>query len=89
MQYPLDFNMTSYHINLRNEKQDMKENAETINLTIMVPLQKAILKLRKLREEIPTLRLVRNNLKDDILKVNEQIKDADDSEEEEDLLEQI
>ena len=47
------------------------------------------MKLRKLREEIPTLRLVRNNLKDDIVKINDQIKDADDSEEEDDLVEQI
>ena len=38
MQYPLDFNMTSYHINLRNEKQDMQENVETIKLTIIAPL---------------------------------------------------
>lgn len=89
MNCPLDFNMQLHHVNERNAKLDVQENAEKINRAVVLPLQNALMQIRKYREEIPVAKLKKANLRDQILKLNQEIKEAEDTDEEDALVEQM
>jgi hypothetical protein len=56
---------------------------------MILPLQNNLLMLRKLREEFPAIKAKKAIVTRDILRLKDEINNAEDSEEERDLIEQM
>ena len=87
--YPIDFNMNYYSIVQKDLAAKNLEDAEKINQKIIAPLKIAITNLRGIRAAIPKSKEKREKLRQEVIDIQEELNDNEDSDDEDEIEERL